>query len=133
MSRAKPCVVVIFLICVITPLWSASPVIKATKTIKDQAGNLGTTAVFTPTADGVYRVSVYISATAGTGSGNGQVGFVDDSENAQSLTTFLGFFVGAPGSFSFPIKAKANHPITIGTYSVSSSLTYNVYVVVESL
>jgi hypothetical protein len=88
-----------------------------------QTGNIGTTTIYTPPSAGLFRGSVSIVKNSGTGSATGTLGWTDGS-GARSY--------GATDFFFDAIMEVNNQAITINV-SVSGTVNYDVYVVIEQL
>lgn len=104
------------------------PKIEASQSFLNQSADLAATTVFTPSVDGMYRVSAYVRSVSGTGGAAARIGWTDE---AGTTSTGLNL-AGSPGQCTVPMKALAGTPITIQA-SIYSSCTYSLYVVVESL
>jgi hypothetical protein len=95
--------------------------------------------VFTPQKDGLFRLSIYVVSTAGSGKGNilFQGFYTDDAGQAEYSVTLggqVGCNTGAICSWTFVLRAKAGTPITWGTnLSPDCDSTYNVYATLEKL
>lgn len=95
--------------------------------------------LFIPQEDGLFRLSVYVLGTAGTGEGNllFYVYSVDDVGPAQQAINF-GAPVGCNGvcSYTVVIRAKAGTKIrweSIPTRTKNPNLTYDVFGTLEKL
>lgn len=102
----------------------------ATASFTNQSSALGTTTLFTPTADGQYRVNIYISKRSGAGFIIGTLGWTDD---AGAQTNADQIQAPGPGCYTRYLKAKANDAITIATSYSGGTPTYDLYTCVEEL
>ena len=104
--------------------------IVASQSWNAQTTALAETAVFTPAADGLYRLTVYLSMSAGTGGVTPHFYFTDDA-GAQTRQ-FDPSNVNFPVSYEMLVKAKSGDAISVST-SITGSPTYDFYATVESL
>lgn len=108
------------------------PQIVASVNFLSQTSNLAASTLYTPAAAGNYRVSVYVTITAGAGSFvQATLGYTDES-GAVTNNTQIEAATSSPAQACIPIYAEAS-AITIAVSIQSGSPTYNVRTVVESL
>lgn len=117
--------------------WNYPPTIVSVISLTGQTDAITTTTMFTPTAVGVYRVSVYmVCTTAGTGTLSCTIKWTDDYQAQQSSPAsnvdLSG--VGNAGSGNIPINATAA-AITYETAIAgkAGSPEYSLYIVLEQL
>lgn len=106
--------------------------IVATQTFSSKTAALASTAVFTPTADGVFRVSLVLEAVvAGTVAAN--VSWTDgfNAQGVGSVASLDGAGNVITHTQAVAIRAKSGTSISVAT--VYTGGTYNLYVVVEQL
>jgi len=118
---------------------AAFPCVVASLALTNQSQAIPATAIFTPTANGVFRISSYISTSTGTNKnatweafegwtdeiGPRQGGFVFASPNIASSSTWVARVIaGQPVLY----QTKLYH-----TAGGSGGMTYNLNVVVEQL
>jgi hypothetical protein len=108
--------------------------IKATKTFIAQTTSIPSTALFTPTAEGTFLVSIYMEQPTLTSESDVE-GFLSWTDNFQTQPEqgigemeFGGFTHNA-----FVLHSVAGSPINFSTTAAASTTPYNVYAVVESL
>jgi hypothetical protein len=116
-----------------------------------QTAALPTTTLYTPQADGNYRVSIYAVSLNGFASNFSlyfQMNWTDDfgsagicsgsgggESNGGTINDTCNIFptFATAGYRDVTLHAKANTPITLGTQFGSAAYTYNLYIVVEQL
>jgi hypothetical protein len=130
-----------------------SPVIVAKGKLNNQKTSIPTTTIFTPSHDGLFRLSVYGTISRADPSSGSYVSYsaswTDDSGQLQSL--FSNILIGydnTPGMFSYydgtmpnvggltvSFEAKANSAITYSTYHLGSpdNSEYSLYYTLERL
>jgi hypothetical protein len=104
--------------------------IEASQSWNAQTSALSAATIFTPSADGLYRITVYASASSGSGGVTPHMAFTDDA--GSQARQFDPSNVSFPVSYSMTVKAKASTNIQVST-TISGSPTYDFYAVVESL
>lgn len=98
-----------------------------------QTSSIGTTTLFTPTATGTYRVSIYIVDIAGTVfTLQGTVGWTDSATAQTATTSTLTNATNGYVQSSFFVEATSGNPVTYAV-ALTGTATYNVYVVSERL
>jgi hypothetical protein len=115
---------------------AAFPCVVATVSLTNQSQAIPNTPIFTPTASGVFRISAYLSTSAGNHSALWQlfVGWTDDNGARKASTA-------APPSGSnaniatFVAQDVAGVPLSYQTKPIGnvSGMTYNFSIVVEQL
>jgi hypothetical protein len=98
------------------------PQIVATVNLLSQTAGTTTTTLFTPAANGWYRVNAYYLRTSGTGNGGATWNWTD--ENGVSQQSQI--------DQARPIYVQGGNPIT-ATASYTGTGTYNLRFVIESL
>jgi hypothetical protein len=139
------------LLCSCAVMYSADnsqhpPVIVAQRAFRGQRAAILPTTLFTPATDGMYLVSVYVSASNtadGKAFPNVFLSWTDDVNSWQSQQ--IGVSTGSSlnvtwGSGQFVVVELAHQPIQVSTNAsnnssddAANSATYNLYVVVEQL
>jgi hypothetical protein len=113
------------------------PKIESSSSFTGQTSALATTTIFTPAADGLYRVNIYMSVTAGMSipSVTAHLKWTDNGGAAQNNNQIQAAGVSpcSAATQSLPIFAKSGTNITIETSGLSGSPTYDLLVSVESL
>jgi hypothetical protein len=115
----------------------------------NQTASIPTTTIFTPTQDGLYRMSVYITMTkADPNSGSYwtyNIAWTDDAgaesenelfhQNDNTPGQFVYQFLATLGGTAVPFEAKAGTPVTHSTKQVGppDSSAYSLYYVIERL
>jgi len=95
--------------------------------------------LFTPVSTGLFRVSIYVMGTAGTGTiavgfRYTDPGFPGANTNwIRDAAGGLVLYAGDPGQGSFTIRDQAGQPIQFFVVVESGSLTYDVMATVEQL
>jgi hypothetical protein len=112
------------------------PVVVASPSFLAQTSSLPATPVFTPVADGSFRVSAYITSPVPATTISVAIQWTDDFNSPPNQPTFsfssgLGP-TGNAGQGAVAIRAKAGTAITV-LVSDPSSIEYNLYVTVEDL
>jgi hypothetical protein len=107
------------------------PVIVSEVDLTAETGNFGPTTIFTPTAAGLYRVTVYGEASASNnGSCTVNLDWQDDYATNQRLVTNEGF----PCSGSRTVFSIAGSPFQIiSGVSLPNGGTYNLSFIIEQL
>jgi hypothetical protein len=120
-----------------------APIVVASISLQNQTATIPETSLFTPTASGDFRVSVYVDWSPLIDPGDAgfiTVAWSDDYQ--QAVQRFLGFgplFTNAGfATDTFSVHALANSPITYtvgqsGNPPFSLATPYNLYVTVEQL
>lgn len=139
------------LLCSCAVMYSADssqhpPVIVAQRAFRGQGAAISPTTLFTPATDGMYLVSVYVSASntaGGKAFPNVYLSWTDDVNAWQSQQ--IGVSGGSSlnftwGSGQFVVVDLAHQPIQMGTTApfnpsddAANVTTYDLYVVVEQL
>ena len=125
-----------------------NPAIVATVALTSQTANISKTALYTPTADGVFRISAYMTMVVpgSTGSWWLTAYWVDDAGAEQTVIYKINSHSKSPtnscnaaggtacGSSVFVVDGKAGLPISydVGAHAGATG-TYDVFVVVEQL
>lgn len=108
------------------------PLIVATQEYNQSSGGtLASQTIFTPSADGTFRVSLYAPKQTGVGSGAQVTLDWTDAEGSES-----GGSVNLNSSatwFSWVFTASSGDPIEIAVPSVANNTPYILYFVVEQL
>ena len=106
------------------------PAIVASQAWNGQTSALAQTAVFTPSASGLYRLTVYLSVESGSGGATPHFYWTDDagSQTRQFDPSNTSF----PVSYSMLVKAASGDAISVSV-GVTGTNTYDLYAVVESL
>ncbi|HXP82566.1 MAG TPA: hypothetical protein VN976_21890 [Verrucomicrobiae bacterium] len=122
-----------------TPVY---PVIKANVEYQNQTSTIPATALFTPPADGTYRISAYMDWMPGDNvwAENFNLSWTDDFQaycsgcaTQVSFGTGIGGYNGFAGVASVA-RVKANTPISFDVESISGTPgPYNLYIVIEKL
>jgi hypothetical protein len=115
------------------------PQIVAKQSWLAQSAALAATTIFTPTADGLFRVSAYIEVSVGSNRGpSAQMTWTDDHA-AQNNSGLIGG-VDTAGNWTIngnyatrAFRATNGNPIKIATTINAGSGTYDLYVVIEQL
>lgn len=115
------------------------PQIVAKQSWLSQSSALAATTIYTPSADGLFRVSAYIEVSSGsTRAPSAQMTWTDDHA-AQNNSGLLGGVDVAGnwtinGSFATrAFRATSGNPIQISTSLSAGTGTYDLYVVIEQL
>ena len=132
-----------------SPTTPIGPPIVAHGKLLNQNTPLPSTTIFTPTQDGLYRLSVYLTITRADSSSNSQWGFnvdwVDDVGVQEANFLLLGygnvsgqFFVYQSfraGGTAMPFEAKAGMPITYNVTQIGGpdNSSYSLYYTLERL
>ena len=98
---------------------------------------LGSTTIYTPAADGLYRVSAYLEVASGTPSVTANIGYTDDHHTPSSTYYSLGTFSSGEynngGTFqAYTFRAKSGDAISVST-TYGSTGSFDFYVVLELL
>ena len=113
------------------------PVVVAEQTFSGQTSDLSATTVYTPTADGNFRVSAYIepSATGRSITTYSYTNWTDDVASGQQCYPAILSAANTFGSGQCYIHALNGDPITIATNSTSvpPGQSYTLMVVVEKI
>ena len=117
--------------------WNYLTPMVATKSLTGQTGDIGATTLFTPSATGTYRVSVYlVCTTAGTGTLSLTIGWTDDAQ-AQTTKPATDINLNTKGNASsgvFFINATAVAiTYTAAIAGKAGSPVYSVYLTLEQL
>jgi hypothetical protein len=119
------------------PCMSAS--IVATQNFLAQSGNLGSTNIFTSSANGLYRVSIYVASTGTSGSQTVslQARFSDGGTQTQTFGVYNveGLFNagGYDNVAPLVLYLPSGNSISINTSVGGTGFTYDIYTVVEQL
>lgn len=98
-----------------------------------QTSSISTTTLFTPTATGTYRISIYVVDTAGTTfTLQGTIGWTDAAQAQTATTSTLTNTTNGYLQSSFFIEAVSGNAVTYAVV-LTGTATYNVYVVAERL
>jgi hypothetical protein len=118
---------------------AAFPCVVATVSLASQSQNIPSTPIFTPTSDGTFRISVYMSTSTGTIKRASWVAFVGwtDEHRVQEV----GIASAAPngwGSQSYVIREVAGQPMLYQTKlsaggNGNGGMTYDLFFTVEQL
>jgi len=127
---------------------TAGPTIVATVALTSQTANISTTGLYTPTADGVFRISAYMTMVVPGSTGSWWLtAYWDDDAGAQQNVIYkINAHTKSPsascnaaggtacGSSVFVIDGKAGMPISydVGAHAGATG-TYDVFIVVEQL
>lgn len=127
---------------------TGSPSIVATVALASQTANISKTALYTPTADGVFRISAYMTMVTPNGAGAWWLtAYWDDDAGAQKTLIYKlnsnskspsASCNSADGTFCGPsvyvVDGKAGMPISydVGAHAGAAG-TYDVFIVVEQL
>ena len=125
-----------------------NPTIVATVALTSQTANISKTALYTPTADGVFRISAYMTmVVAGSTGAWWLTGYWNDDAGAEKTLIYkVNATSKAPGASCnsadgtfcgpsvFVVNGKAGTPISydVGAHAGATG-TYDVFVVVEQL
>ena len=110
--------------------------------LTNQTASLGPVTLFTPTSEGLYRVSAYADVTPSSNPGVvcGDLSWTDESGPETLSSLLLDFYGecaqanGNPGTSSILVHAKPNQPVTISISTYDSFAgQYNLFVTVEQL
>lgn len=110
--------------------------IVATQTFSNKTTALASTAIYTPSAKGVFRVSAVLECVSSGAQVQASASWTDGFA-AQALGTIA--FIDASGNVitklgASAISVAAGDSISVSTsYPLGGSATYNLYVVVEQL
>ncbi len=114
------------------------PCVVASATLTNQTAAIPSTPIFTPTSDGIFRVSAYLSASASTSKSAYTyvlVGWTD--ENGPRKTGSQAYQNNSNAEFTnFTLRDLAGQPLLYQTLYVPSKgtgMTYNLYITVEQL
>ena len=133
-----------------SPATPVSPPIVAKGKLRNQTAGIPTTTIFTPTQDGLYRLSVYatITTVASSGSDSWLYNFEwTDDAGPQSVTALLISLNNQSGQFlqlvntggqvlGGPVllfQAKAGTPVTYGVNGAVDGSAYSLYYTLERL
>lgn len=116
------------------------PQIVAKQSFLAQTNNFASTAVFTPSVTGLYRISVYLECPT-TADIAVNVQFTDDRSNAQNATIAVlqtGKYLNqmaASGSLQgvASFRDTSGNAISVSTNNYAGTGTYDLYVVIEQL
>jgi hypothetical protein len=122
------------------------PRVVAKVAVIGQTAAIPTTTIFTPSKNGLFRISAYGTITVITQNGTPELTFGwTDNGGAQQMSfpinnTQTPWFSGAgPAFYSFPVRANTGTPITFGmtvcppTTCGDGGDTYDLYITVEQL
>jgi hypothetical protein len=125
-----------------------SPVVLAKGKLVNQTAAIPTTTMFTPTQDGLYRITVYATLTTSNLSSNSSwgygIGWTDDAGSANQGSVLIGpgaqlgpftFYGITTGGTVLVVEAKSGIPVT---YNVSQGgepdgTAYSLYWTVEKM
>jgi hypothetical protein len=113
------------------------PCVVATTTLVHQTHAISPTVVYTPTAEGTFRISVYTSATNG-GTGQGQWDIVFRwVDRLGGKNSGLGAFRQIANSANIVVHDMAGQPLEYRTFASpersQAPRAYDLYIVVEQL
>ena len=112
--------------------WQYSASVVASASLTGQDAVIGATTLFTPTATGVYEVSVYqVCTTAGTGTLTTTIGWTDDAQ-AQTMTPASNIDLSGKGNAASGVAVIQATAVAI-TYTVTiadiaGSPEYSLYI-----
>lgn len=111
------------------------PSIVASLSLTGQTADISQT-IFTPAAEGVFRLSLYMQNDLGSGAGTGNVHVTyTDSAHARNLTVpdLSGQYAqtGIKG-FVLLLELAADEPLAIAT-TLDSPISFNLFAIVEQL
>lgn len=119
-----------------------SPLIVAKTKLPNQTAPIPTTTIFTPSQDGLYRMSVYMTQVVAVPTSGStwtfNLGWSDDAGDEATNQILLGVNqtpTGAAGWVTLLLQAKAGKPITYST-TLSNGTdggTYSLYSTLERL
>jgi len=98
----------------------------------NQTSSIGTTALFTPSGEGFFRISVYSDGNAGSGAGDAQANLTIVSAVGQNYTFGADGGAGSGGLDTSIFHLNSSHAVSL-TVTLTGTLTYNVYVTIEQL
>lgn len=103
-----------------------------------QAATINTTTLFTPAADGIYRINVYASCTTAGSGGTATpvIGWRDDTTTQSLSLSAVNLTVqGSYSNQSITVKCKSGQPITYGctVAGATGSPQYALYVNIEPI
>ena len=119
---------------------AAFPCVVASTSLPDQTQALTPTTLFTPTAEGTFRVTAYLSTGAGTSSGNNWAVFLRWIDGQRARSQYVA--VPAHGQNSpyatLVVHDLAGQPLEfrtaiLGGRNPGTPRTYDLYLVVEQL
>ncbi len=105
--------------------------IVASQSFLSQTSAIAATTLLTPPSGKVYRISAYITVTAGSGSVSGKLRWTDNA-GAQFNGNNNALNAPSPSTPTLTIFATSAGPITVET-SISGTVTYDLLVTVEEL
>lgn len=103
-----------------------------------QTGTIGTTTIFTPAADGLYRISASVACetSVATATVLATFGYKDISNTAQTIASTTGtcttLGVASVGGLSVTFQAKAGNAVTYAT-TIANAPHYALRFVLEQL
>ena len=118
--------------------WNYLVPMVATVSLTGQTGDIGATTLFTPSATGTYRVSVYlVCTTAGTGTLVLTIGWTDD-EQAQTVKPAVDIDLANLGEASSGVSFIQSAAAVAITYTAAiagkaGSPAYSLYITLEQL
>ncbi len=113
------------------------PCVVATTTLTHQTHAISPTVLYTPTAEGTFRVNLYMSATnAGTDQGLWEL-VLRWTDSVGEKHALFGTPHMGDSTATFPVHAVAGQPLEYRTFATPSrsqvARSYDLYIVVEQL
>lgn len=115
---------------------NVTTVVAAQTFVQSSGGDLGTTSLFTPSASGLFRMTVNLESASEIWSEGGsnavvQPTWTDDYGNTGS--NFSEVVAAKALSYQWIFRSAASEPIEIGTSGIATTSAYTLTAVVEQL